>query len=90
MVALAYDGGVIVAADTLGSYGSLARFTNVSRLYKFGSNTVIAYSGDTADFQQLQRTLDDMACVARAQPRPRVSALGVLTRFHCGFWQDRE
>lgn len=29
-----FAGGVIIAADMLGSYGSLARFRNISRLMK--------------------------------------------------------
>lgn len=29
-----FTGGVIIAADMLGSYGSLARFRNISRLMK--------------------------------------------------------
>ena len=29
-----FTGGVVIAADMLGSYGSLARFRNVSRLMK--------------------------------------------------------
>lgn len=29
-----FNGGVIIAADMLGSYGSLARFRNISRLMK--------------------------------------------------------
>lgn len=29
-----FKGGVIIAADMLGSYGSLARFRNISRLMK--------------------------------------------------------
>lgn len=32
-----FTGGVIIAADMLGSYGSLARFRNISRLMKVSS-----------------------------------------------------
>lgn len=33
-----FSGGVIIAADMLGSYGSLARFRNISRLMKVSSS----------------------------------------------------
>ena len=29
-----YDGGVVIAADTLGSYGSMARFPDLQRILK--------------------------------------------------------
>ena len=31
-----YDGGVVIAADTLGSYGSMARFPDLQRILKVG------------------------------------------------------
>ena len=46
-----YKDGVVLGADTLGSYGSLARFPNVERVIKINDNTVVACSGDYADFQ---------------------------------------
>ena len=33
-----FDGGVIIAADRLGSYGSLARFRGISRVMKVRMN----------------------------------------------------
>ena len=41
-----------------GSYGSLARFREVSRLTAVGNNTVVGGSGDYADFQNLKSLLD--------------------------------
>uniref|UniRef100_A0A7M4EPU3 Proteasome subunit beta type-4 n=1 Tax=Crocodylus porosus TaxID=8502 RepID=A0A7M4EPU3_CROPO len=55
-----FDGGVVVAADTLGSYGSLARFRNISRIMKVNDNTVLGASGDYADFQYLKQVIDQM------------------------------
>lgn len=44
---------------SLGSYGSLARFRDVSRLKVVGdSNTVVGGSGDYADFQHIQSLLE--------------------------------
>ncbi|XP_025048275.1 LOW QUALITY PROTEIN: proteasome subunit beta type-4 [Alligator sinensis] len=53
-------GGEVVAADTLGSYGSLARFRNISRIMKVNDNTVLGASGDYADFQYLKQVIDQM------------------------------
>ncbi|EMP27969.1 Proteasome subunit beta type-4 [Chelonia mydas] len=55
-----FDGGVIIAADMLGSYGSLARFRNISRIMKVNDNTVLGASGDYADFQYLKQVIDQM------------------------------
>lgn len=56
--------GVVIAADTLGSYGSLARFRDISRLMKVNDSTIVGGFGDYADFQFImklleQQTIDD-------------------------------
>ncbi|XP_061872111.1 proteasome subunit beta type-4 [Colius striatus] len=55
-----FDGGVIIAADTMGSFGSLARFRNISRLQKVNDSTMLGASGDYADFQYLKQIIDQM------------------------------
>jgi 20S proteasome subunit beta 7 len=45
------------------SYGSLARFKDVSRLHAVGDYTVIGAGGDMSDFQYLQTVLDDLMSV---------------------------
>merc|ERR1719351_24865 len=55
-----YQGGVIIAADTLGSYGSMARFRDVSRVMKVNNSTVMAAAGDYADYQHLKHKLEQM------------------------------
>ncbi|XP_040267836.1 proteasome subunit beta type-4 [Bufo bufo] len=55
-----FDGGVMIAADMLGSYGSLARFRNISRIMKVNSCTMLGASGDYADYQYLKQVLDQM------------------------------
>jgi len=55
--AMKFDGGVMMAADTLGSYGSLARFTELQRVIKVNDQTVCAVGGDIADFQFLQEII---------------------------------
>ena len=36
-----YDGGVVIAADTLGSYGSMARFPDLKRILKVGRGEIL-------------------------------------------------
>ena len=43
-----------------GSYGSLARFRSISRLYKINDSTVAAGSGDYADFQYIEKLFEYM------------------------------
>ncbi|XP_064388193.1 bactericidal permeability-increasing protein-like [Halichondria panicea] len=58
VVAVTFADGVMMAADTLGSYGSLARFRSVSRVRKVTENCAVAASGDYADYQFLERLFD--------------------------------
>lgn len=58
VIGIKYDGGVLLAADTLASYGSLARFDDITRLHQAGPHTCVAASGDMSDFQQLQHLID--------------------------------
>lgn len=55
-----YDGGVMIATDTLASYGSLARFKDVQRLKAVGEHTVIGAGGEMSDFQALGEILDKL------------------------------
>lgn len=52
--------GVILACDTLGSYGSMARYRDISRLHRVGDRTLVGGSGDYADFQHIKDTLSGM------------------------------
>jgi 20S proteasome subunit beta 7 len=56
--ALKYKDGVIFAADAHGSYGSLARFQELKRLFVVNETTIIGFSGDIADFQYLEQVID--------------------------------
>ena len=53
VLAVKYNGGVMLAADTLASYGSLARYKDVRRLQKVGDNTLVGASGEISDFQSI-------------------------------------
>lgn len=53
-----FEGGVMLAADMLGSYGSLARFRTCERLLRINDQIVVGASGDYADYQFLKRTVE--------------------------------
>ncbi|XP_054153460.1 proteasome subunit beta type-4-like [Oppia nitens] len=58
VLGIAFDGGVIIAADILASYGSLARFRNTKRVFKVNDKCLVGCSGDIADYQFLIRAID--------------------------------
>uniref|UniRef100_A0A7S2IBD5 Proteasome subunit beta n=1 Tax=Haptolina brevifila TaxID=156173 RepID=A0A7S2IBD5_9EUKA len=60
VVALKYAGGVLVATDTLCSYGSLARYPDLSRMKQVGNggDTLLAAGGDYSDYQQILKMID--------------------------------
>ncbi|RMZ80722.1 hypothetical protein DV738_g2598, partial [Chaetothyriales sp. CBS 135597] len=55
-----FKDGVVIAADNLASYGSLARFTDVKRIRTFPPNTAIGFGGDVSDMQYLDRLLSSL------------------------------
>lgn len=60
VLAIKYDKGVMIAADTLASYGSLARYKDVRRIIKVGDRTILGASGEMSDFQAIESMLDGM------------------------------
>lgn len=58
VIGLKYKDGVMLAADNLASYGSLARFRDIQRLHPLGTHTVLGAAGDMSDFQWLKKELD--------------------------------
>jgi len=60
VVALKFSDGVVIAADNLASYGSLARFTDVKRLRKFADSSIVGFGGDVSDMQYLDRLLNSL------------------------------
>jgi len=61
VLALKYADGVMMLADTLGSYGSMAMFTSFNRLKAVNSHTFVGCSGDLSDFQFLSDRLKQAA-----------------------------
>lgn len=58
VLGIRFDGGVMIAADTLVSYGSLARYQNIDRVFKINKNIILGGSGDFADIQSIKRNID--------------------------------
>jgi len=58
-VGIKYDKGVIIAGDLLVSYGNLARYHDVDRVFKINDNIIIGVSGDYADFQSMKQLIDE-------------------------------
>ncbi|OSX68868.1 hypothetical protein BU14_2149s0001 [Porphyra umbilicalis] len=50
--------GVVIACDTMASYGTLARFKSLSRMHQVSPNCILGVGGDYSDFQQLQTMVD--------------------------------
>jgi 20S proteasome subunit beta 7 len=60
VIGIKYQDGVMMAADTLASYGSLARYKDVRRIKIIGDKTLIGASGEISDFQSIMEMLDNM------------------------------
>jgi len=60
VIGVKYDGGVLIAADTLASYGNQARYKDFVRMRKVGNFTMLGASGEMSDFQKLGNMLDDL------------------------------
>ena len=61
ILALKYKDGIIMISDTLGSYGSLARFKNIRRIEKINDYTMIGSGGEFSDFQAISKTLEKLS-----------------------------
>eukprot|EP01038_Epipyxis_sp_PR26KG_P010082 gene10082-13548_t len=60
VIGLKYADGVMLASDTLASYGSLARYKDTRRIQKIGSSTLIGAGGEMSDFQSILEMLENM------------------------------
>jgi 20S proteasome subunit beta 7 len=60
VIGIKYRDGVMLIADTLASYGSMARFFDVQRVVPVGKFTLVGASGDYSDFQAIQKLLDKL------------------------------
>ncbi|CAN6466111.1 unnamed protein product [Victoria cruziana] len=60
VVAVKYKDGILMAADTGGSYGSTLRYKSVERMKAIGKHSVLGASGEISDFQEILRYLDEL------------------------------
>eukprot|EP01092_Planopodium_desertum_P013962 TRINITY_DN68895_c1_g1_i4.p1 TRINITY_DN68895_c1_g1~~TRINITY_DN68895_c1_g1_i4.p1 ORF type:complete len:264 (-),score=33.04 TRINITY_DN68895_c1_g1_i4:58-765(-) len=60
VVAIKFKDGVVMGADTLGSYGSLARFRHLERIKKVNDRTLIGGGGEYSDFEAILGILKDL------------------------------
>ena len=60
VLACKYADGVMMMADTLCSYGSLARFKSINRIRKVNNTTIIGGGGEYSDFQYVNNLLDSL------------------------------
>jgi 20S proteasome subunit beta 7 len=60
VIGIKYDGGVMIAADTLASYGSQARYKDFTRMRKVGNFTLLGASGEMSDFQYMGKMIDEL------------------------------
>lgn len=58
VVSFKYKDGVIMGADTRGSYGRLAKFRGIERIFKLADQTLLGLSGEVSDMQYLVKTLE--------------------------------
>jgi len=58
VIAVMYDGGIVMAADKLASYGSMARFRNIERVFKANDKAVLGFGGDIADYQFIRDVIE--------------------------------
>lgn len=61
VLGLTFNGGVVIASDMLGSYGSTKRYKSIQRVQKINDTTIIGASGELSDFQYLLNQLDEVA-----------------------------
>jgi 20S proteasome subunit beta 7 len=60
VLGIKYASGIMLAADTLASYGSLAQIRDMKRLVSVGDYTIIGAGGDMSDWQAIQDLLDQL------------------------------
>eukprot|EP00536_Pseudo-nitzschia_multiseries_P000089 jgi/Psemu1/299843/fgenesh1_kg.2_\ len=53
VIGIVYDGGVMLAADTLLSYGSMAKSFDTPRMYSIEDRIVLGASGEYSDLQEI-------------------------------------
>jgi len=61
VIGIKYNGGVLIACDTLACYGGQKRYKDVCRMKQAGEFTLLGASGEFSDFQYVSKMLDETA-----------------------------
>ncbi|KAK8815435.1 hypothetical protein WA158_003647 [Blastocystis sp. Blastoise] len=59
VLGIKYNDGIMVAADTQGSYGSMAMHRRLQRIHTFSNGTMVAVSGEISDYQILVEEIEE-------------------------------
>ena len=59
VIGIKFDNGVLISADTLVSYGNLASFRNIDRVFKINDHCIVGAGGEFADFQFMKRFINE-------------------------------
>ncbi|CUF10628.1 20s proteasome subunit, putative [Bodo saltans] len=90
VIGIKYDGGVLIASDTLLSYGSLAKWPNIPRIKILGSSSAVCASGDYADFQEVTKILESRINEdAIAGDAPEMDSWELFSTLHRFMYQKR-
>ena len=60
IVAIKYEGGVMIATDTVASYGKMMRFTDVKRVHEVTKGVLVAGGGELSDYQYILDLLEEL------------------------------
>jgi len=63
VLAKKYKDGIMMMTDTLGSYGTLSRFTELDRMRKGNDFTLIGGSGEWSDFQYIMKLISELSVI---------------------------
>ena len=60
VLAVKYKDGVMMACDTLGSYGTLAKYKDLRRIKEVNAQCLLGAGGEYSDFQYIGGLLDEL------------------------------
>lgn len=63
VLGIKYKDGIMMATDTLASYGRLSKYRDTTRLVSVGENTIVGAGGDISDFQHIKHVLESLTFV---------------------------